>query len=284
MATHGDVWLPIDPSNPESPMLYCEAWSDGYLSGVGYGACCSSSRIDDVSKLSALFVGSPFFFDPASNTFDAKEGDYLVESIVDACGDDDDAETVAGMVQDALDLATSGDVAGALASKLGQMSLAEKMSKNWGCNVMVRDLASAWSQFSNGAETLDGAAAAKALVDADTESDGLENQNAYFWRDGQFWATGPLGDREVCVPLIQACALAREDGTYGDFPSYLANATGKDQANLLAMVSELRSRGLPIDDLFDGNCAGAITAMTERIDLESSTGHASSASPRAKSI
>lgn len=289
MATHADIWLPLAPEQVGSPMLYCEAWSDGHMDVVGYGALCSSSAISETCKLSALLAGSPVFHLPQTNVFEAKEGDYVVDSFTDDAGEDDDPEAIRQMVEEALAAIERGDAAGALSGPLSLIGLQDKLDKGWGLNARVLDEPSAWRSFLETCRIQtelgsDDAAKALALAASQGAADGrgqLSTAQSYYWRDGRFWGAFSLDDAAwSTAPLIQLAALTKDLGPRSDIPAYLARITEQDRASLLSLLAELTLLGVPHAGLFDGRCDAQVNSILESSALEASVGDGQDATRR----
>lgn len=280
MATHGDLWLPLDPNDAQSPMLYCEAWSDGYLSGVGYGALSSSSRIEAVCALSALFGGSPIFYLPTRGVFQAKEADSLGEAFAEYAPEEDDADAMEEMVDEALAAISRGDAAAALSGPLSATSIEEKIHKGYGINAEIKPAEEAWAAFMSSydaQEAWESKASAERLAKAHAEGAEIETGTVYCWRDGQFWGVCSLDDeRWQAVPLIHMAALKQEPGCFGDLQGYLGEITEKDRESLLSLLEALLANGQEIDGLFNGECDAPVRSL-----YEASVMSASAASPSA---
>lgn len=135
--THGDIYIPIIMDNGETKYLYCEAWSDGYFDGVGYAMLASSNHMKDVIKLNTIFVGSPFYYDPDTNKFMAKEGDYIAEGYEDS---DTENETMKEAGIEAVSLFEQGTLEDVYQSDFAKMSLDEKLKEGFGMNAELKTL------------------------------------------------------------------------------------------------------------------------------------------------
>ena len=274
--THGDLFLPLDPNNPQSPILYCEAWSDGYLDGVGLGAWCSSQRIQEISTLSAIFAGSPFFFNPETGTYVAKEGDFLLEGYDDLLDLDDEKQlALYNSAEDTLQLIEQNKYEEALLTDFSKLPLQDKLDRALGINAYVTPLQEAWAQFCENAEVLDTQQAARICADyllseSLEASDGdFDTQNGYFWNEGQFWVQAEINDTPYVLPLAFAHAVLGDgDGCFGATASYLADMTPQDHANILALTVALKDLEAPQSLLFKGFSSSFLTSLFEQSMLD----------------
>lgn len=277
MAIHGDIWLPLDPNTPSGPMLYCEAFSDGYLAGVGYGVLCSSSRIAEVCALSALLAGSPVFHLPGRDIFVPMHSGSVAESFADKDYEGDDPDDLEAMVSEAIQSMALGDVKGALSGRLSEMTLSEKLARGYGIDACVKTFDAAWASFLAEHESSGSwppQEAAERLASLPNTQD-LFTGCGYFWRDGQFWGFCHIDDESDdksqwrALPLIQLAAINRRSSCDGDFPGYLARITPVDRHALLLLLRELERAGRPTSGLFDGSCDAQVQSMREASELES---------------
>jgi hypothetical protein len=135
--THGDIYIPIIMENGETKYLYCEAWSDGYFDGVGYAMLASSNHMEDVIKLNTIFAGSPFYYDPESNSFEAKEGDYIEENFEDS---DTENEAMRSAALEACTLFQAGQLKELYESNFAKISLTDKLEEGFGINAELKTL------------------------------------------------------------------------------------------------------------------------------------------------
>lgn len=136
MATHADIYIPIKMENDETKYLYCEAWSDGYFSGMGYAMLASSNHMKDVIKLNTIFAGSPFYYDPATQQFEAKECDYIEENFEESS---EDEELVESAIQ-CVNYVYERDLEKVYQSKFAQIPLDTKLKEGLGINAEIKPL------------------------------------------------------------------------------------------------------------------------------------------------
>jgi hypothetical protein len=252
--THGNVWIPLN-----GQILYCEAWSDGYLDGVGFGALCSSKQIPMLSKLSEIFYGSPFFYEPTTGNYIAKEGDYIIEGY----GDVIDDETILKDAEKTLELVLAGDLENAFKTKFAQLSFDERMKLDIGINAEHGDAEQAWNNFIEGAEVLNVQDACEIIVaqlkkneTLDEEADEFEinevTRYSYFWKDGQFWVPVEINEKIYIIPLMIPCAFScGERNVYGDI-GYLKDMIEADKQVLITLRDTLVKNDMSVDLLFGG--------------------------------
>jgi hypothetical protein len=279
--THGEIWLPLDPRDPNSPLLRCRTSSDGYLSGCGLGAWSSSRHIEIVCQASTLFAGSVFFAHPKSAQLTAKDGDYLLDGLEDLDPDDAPEPALVAEIDKSLQLLLAGDLAGAQATALGLIPLERRLKFFEEAELLSAE--DAWLEFSCGAELPDKAASAQACVDhlllGDEGGFPLDTHCSYFWRDGQFYGKGMVGDdysREIVLPLgMLHAVLGDATGCYGDGALYLADMTAPDAADIDLLAEALAQRGGdPSASLFDGAIQGLLAARTQKSELDAAIGAA----------
>lgn len=244
--THGYIWLPFN-----GKMLFCEAWSEGYLEGVGFGALCSSQKIETITKLSEIFLGSPFFYNPSSDSYTAKEEDYLIEGYEDILDDQDlldDAEkTLQYILGDNLDNAFNTDFA--------KLDLNTRLALEIGMNAEIVENDIAWKKFAEDSLVVSLEEICEMLIKESQIEDFDINelaQTVYYWKDDQFLVNLEMNDNLYVVPLIIACAfMDTSNTTYGD-AAYLGDMTQKDKDSLKLLIDCFKNHNLSEDLLFSG--------------------------------
>lgn len=204
MATHGTLYLPLNPNDPKSPMLHCEAYSNGYLSGLGYGALCSSTEIDTICKLSNLFSGGLVFHDPKDNQFDVATADYMGDFFYEAKQNKDPAtQEVIHLEYEALKEALlavkEGRIDEALSGDYSKISLEHKLARGY-CyynqpetmflaDEAIKEFMSSYpDDFKAHQETLTDTQLAEHMARGVKAGHQLvEDSHTYFWHAGQFW-------------------------------------------------------------------------------------------------
>jgi len=244
--THGNVWIPLN-----GQVLYCEAWSDGYLDGVGFGALCSSQKISTISKLSEIFYGSPFFYEPSTGSYIAKEGDYIIEGYGDVMEDE-------SLVEDAektLELVLNGDLESAFKTRFAQLSFNERMELDIGINAELNNYEDEWNSVFADCKFPSLKDACQLVVqqyknDPDFEMNEAGQYN-YFWKDGQFWINIEIEDELYVMPLMIACAFScSESNVYGDI-EYLKDMVDADKKTLITLRDTLLDNNMSINQLFN---------------------------------
>lgn len=134
--THGDIYIPYMTASGEAKYLFCEACSDGYFDGVGYAMLTSSNHMQDIIKLNTIFAGSPFYYNPNIQKFEAKEGDYLQEAFEDYIED----ENLLKQALECLHLFEEGKINEVYQSSFAQLSLEKKIEAGFGMNVEIKTL------------------------------------------------------------------------------------------------------------------------------------------------
>lgn len=245
--THGDIWIPLG-----NKMLYCEAWSDGYIDGVGFGALCSSKKIPTISKLSEIFYGSPFFYEPSTDSYIAKEGDYISEGY----GDDIDDEELVADAEKTLELVLDGDLEAAYATDFAKIPLKKRQKIGIGMNAYVKNAQNAWEDFTNGFSQLSVQESCELVVQQYLKDKNFNINHAiyyiYFWKDNQFLIQFEIDKKIYIMPLMIACAFGCGEKTvYGDI-GYLKDMTEPDKATLIILRDTLIKHDMPLDMLFGG--------------------------------
>lgn len=282
--THGDIYLPLNPGDPASRYLYCEAWSDGYMDGVGYGCLGSSVNIAGICAASAMFAGSPFFWDAERGAYVAKEEDYVIDNFADSGADDALCESA----EEALRLLIEeGSLDRAAATDFGRMPLEQKLDAGYGLNAQVLTREEAFENFSSSygdAVILDDEQAARAVAQCiGSETADMDTHTCYFWDGSRFLATvglsgvegidgvDPEGEETVAViPLVAAACMGSPSGCVVDLGAYLASPSEADAKMLKRLMDELEKAGHadPAGMLFDGAAAGPLRALRERDELD----------------
>lgn len=262
MATHGDIWIPLDIEDSKNKMLYCEAWSDGYLDGVGLGAWCSSKKIKEIIQLNIMFAGSPFFYEPTQNQFVAKEGDYLVNGFKEYMGSNDKKyESLVESAKETYNLVLKNELEKAHKTEFGSLNLKKKLDLKIGINTYIRPFNKAWKDFIGKAKVLNLEEACEFVVN-NVDDKNWDFCNSYFWMDGQFWveAVDSNGNDDGnnatshIIPLAFAHALAGDGtGCHGDTLGYIKDMTEVDHNNFLALFNVFKNKGLSFNKLFHGN-------------------------------
>lgn len=296
--THGDIFLPLNPADPASNYLYCEVWSDGYLDGAGFGCLASSGNMAGICAASAMFAGSPFFWDPESGVYVAKEEDSAMEAICAGGAD----EALCKSAEEALKcLVEDGNLAAAEATTFGRMPLEEKLEAGYGINAAVMDKQMAFERFcgcygcfEGKPVVLDDAQAARvAAVCLEGEDAGamIQTHTCYFWDGERFLTTAsiwgisgidgvdPKEEAVVVMPLVAVACISPPWGCIVNLVSYLSSPTAADAAMLNGVMAELALAGHadPASMLFDGEAAGLLRAMGEKDALDKA---ASQAAPK----
>lgn len=88
MATHATVLFPLANPGPHGSHFSSEAWSDGYLSGVGLDLWKGSAHWERMRDLSALAGGHLVFVEP-DGSYRFKEEDYIADNLLDEVEDPD---------------------------------------------------------------------------------------------------------------------------------------------------------------------------------------------------
>lgn len=245
--THGNVWIPLN-----GKMLFCEAWSDGYLDGVGFGALCSSKQIPTVSKLSEIFFGSPFFYMPSTNTYVAKEGDYLMEGYEDCIED----EKILHSAAETLELVLAADLEAALGTEFAKIDLKTRIAMDFGFNAELISSKTAWKDFVGDSIQLGIPEVCEIVVqeyvtDPDFDINYFTQYN-YYWKDNQFLVKVEIQGKTYMMPLIIACAFSCDtQPTYGDL-EYLKDMTQPDREALDILRKAVKKHGLPKELIFSG--------------------------------
>lgn len=247
--THGYIWLPFN-----GKMLFCEAWSDGYLEGVGFGALCSSQKIETITKLSEIFLGSPFFYNPSTDTYTAKEEDYLIDGYEDILEDEgllaDAQKTLEYVLGDNLDDAFNTDFA--------KLDLDTRMALEIGMNAEIVNNDIAWDRFAHDSIELDLEPLCNLLIkEYQNEGEYFDINECldtvYYYKDNQFLVNiGMNDDNRYIMPLIIACAFMDMNHTvYGD-SAYLQDMTPEDKKALKLLVNCMKMHNVPETILFSG--------------------------------
>jgi hypothetical protein len=319
--THGEVWILIDPKNPDSPVMNCEAHSDGYLSGVGAGLVCSSARIDDIAALGLALACSPVFYEPTLGRFYCKEGDSLIEYLEDTLSGPE-AERIQNMLEETgeqvIKSAEDGDIEAVLQSGLGKMTMQEKIDAGWVAMGQVRQARRAWRDFVGDSKVMGSQEAAEFLVErmkaamvykAKVKTSDLVGMKAhaesfkiscasysgrfslsctsYMWNEGQFWSnaviyTGDDKGLNFCAPLIMLCAVQNGSRCHGDFPGYLGQMTRSDNESLMVFLAEMKKRSLVVDDMFGAE--DQVRALFEARELDVSVKRSAGAQTKARAL
>ena len=186
--THGELWIPF-VAGDLSRYIFSEAWSDGYIAGVGSEALLSSGKLAEITEAINLLAGSPVFFDPLTQTYHIHEYDYLTEGYMDAGLEDDLCESA----QKTADFIENGNFEAARNTAFGRMSFDKKIEQELGINTIVVSQAEAWKRFThNTAKTLNDTHAAL-LLHAHVKDNKLCEPyhfgTSYFWNGEQFLTT-----------------------------------------------------------------------------------------------
>jgi hypothetical protein len=256
--THGDIYIPLN-----GKILYCEAWSDGYIDGVGFGALCSSHHIEEISKLSSIFYGSPFFYDVTTAQFVAKEEDYLIEGYYDMIDESKGFDTnMVESAQETLELILKGDLSSAYLTDFAKMPLKNKIDIGLGMNADLSNEKKAWNGFMNGSSVLPLEEICELLAN-NLKKDDTFKPNArykYFWKDEQFFVNIYIDKNIYLVPLMIACALICDDSTVYGSIEYLRDMTKKDKDALLVLNEIFNKNGLDHKHIFGGHAKKYIDA------------------------
>lgn len=278
--THGYVWLPIDFWNPKGQMIMAEAWSDGYLDGMGRGLFCSRPGLDLAIEATVMLAGSPFLYDPEAKKLEAKEGDCLAESILDIIGDSADAseEELAATkkVEKVIEALEGMRMEEARESPFAKIPLERKLEMELGGNASVSGHEEAWDAFAEGMRRLQRDEAAAMLADhlvfgKKDEKKRVEHGSvSYFWDGERFWthlSSEPAGKGLGIAPLSMVlAALGDTRGSLGNVPAYLGEASGEDLEDLGLLADKVEGRGGSLRMFFRGDADSlrALESLRER--------------------
>lgn len=229
--THGYIWLPLFLGE-KTHYLFSEAWSDGYISGVGAATLLSTQNLKEVTELTAIFVGSPVFHNPIDNTYLIKEEDYLLEGYMDMGLD----ETLLQSAEHTLELINQGNITQAKQTEFAQLSLQEKLEMELGVNANLSTKEEAWKRFATIYESeeqypvLNDNDAAKLVAetffDNKKRNQASVNQFAstlYFWNGEQFVTIFESEkSKGAIIPLVLLVFLT-ESFLYSEKPTYWEN-------------------------------------------------------------
>lgn len=293
--THGDAWIPIDPDNPDSDIIRCEAWSDGYLSGYGLGALVSSSNIRSLSQSAVIFAGHPFYVNPISGLpVPWGDADFASESISDCCDGLDGlyGANVGEEIEKTLGHVTDGDFDEARKTMFGSIPLQAKIDSAVGINAALFEKKHAWSQvfYDSGANskkssrvrlTSKTSALFCAAFAAGQRAGSEIASYSYVWDDGCFWGVVSAPDDDsfpefagatrAAIPLVMLAATFTDGDLFGEYDQtreYFANPTKEDSEHLFNLLCAVRSLGLGVEDIFNGHGAGAMASALEKTSLE----------------
>lgn len=292
MATHGTLYIPLNPQDPKSPMLHCEAYSDGYLSGIGYGALNSSREIETVCKLSELFAGGLVFYNPKENQFRVISEDYLHDYFVEASYNKSEEEAAqidqeSEAMMAAIKAIHEGRIEEALAGDYSKISLSTKIDKGYSYYDMPKPETpcdKAWADYMSYhdidvekfPQALSHTELANHMALCVKNGGSLQNRaHSYFWHEGQFWgifsfesdsssqvdqndaSSSPkdlLASDVLAAPLIMIAAVKGDsiNGCYADLMDYLPVMTDKDNESLFALIRAFDQHDLPPTRLFSG--------------------------------
>lgn len=276
MATHGYMWIPLDPKVENSDMLFCEAWSNGYIDNVGLGVWSSSKNIETISKLNQIFAGSPWFFDYSTGGYRANEADYILEGYEDCIDDDNENKSeVLESAEETLNLIESNDLEAAFDTYFSKIPLKEKIEDlDIGLNVYVSTSEKVWSDFTANCSILTNKEVVDLCVnDVKKLKSGklsvfsiLDFDYEYVWHSNQFW----IKDRnaKLVMPLIFAHIFNGHDSGYVGNLGYLADMTVEDNISFKVLLEKLKEKNIPLDILFGGTCVNMIGSVVKKVDCK----------------